>query len=141
MCFHSWAIYHIYLFFEQQFQLISVCLERSIAGIFLMKHSFSDHFVSVELCSIYYPTIIVFWRNPQYPRRRCLSMTNGDCKFLTNILNFTSSISFLKMSKVKLIRYEQTFHKSLVRQLAGGYLLPNSAHPPILATLLFFNFF
>ena len=49
-------------FFEHQFQLISVCFEWSIPEIFIMKQSWGDHFASVELCSIYHSTIIVFWR-------------------------------------------------------------------------------
>ena len=53
----------IYLFiFEHQFQLISICLQQSISEISIMKQLCVGHFASVELCSIYHPTIIVFWR-------------------------------------------------------------------------------
>ena len=45
-------------------------------------------------------------------------MTTGDCKFLKNILDFTSNISFMKISLVELI-----IHNKLFRGTKDGLIL------------------
>ena len=124
MCFQSWAIYIAYLFFfEHQFQLISVCFEQSISEIFIMKQSCGDHFASVELCSIYHPTIIVFWR--------ILNISEEDAWVWPVVTVSSWQISWLllpasvfwKFPWLNLyIRYKQTFHRSLVK--AASWRIP-----------------
>ena len=46
-------------------------------------------------------------------------MTTGDCKFLKNILAFTSNISFMKISLVELIIYNKLF-----KGTKDGLILP-----------------
>ena len=49
------------------------------------------------------------FKNPQnISEKKCfISMTTGDCKFLTNILAFISNISFSKISLVELTNFPQ----------------------------------
>ena len=53
-----------FFFFKCQFQLFTVCFKWSVSEIFTMKQLWQcgDHFVSLELCSIYHPTTNVLWR-------------------------------------------------------------------------------
>ena len=66
---------------------------------FVLFCFFLIFYLSVSLATVHCQLLLCFQEStPKYLRKKCFSMTTGECRFLTNILAFTFNISFLKVS-------------------------------------------